>query len=109
MEQNIFQVIWNIQPQPQVQCATSYQLAALKYVAEKLGLLDAAGKMAALAPASSMTLDRVIDPKVVAAIPDQEEHSDISLNKQLRYLTFAATRFGLYDAADILRLEGVRA
>lgn len=42
---------------------------------------------------------------VIKTVPQQPQ-TQVSLNEQLVALTVIATRFGLYDAADYLRLAG---
>ena len=92
--------------QHQVQCSTSDQCKALLVVADRFGLAGAHQFLTGrdVARFARKALDDVVDAVVIASIPMQPPVTGATLDQELDACRVLANRFGLYDAADLVRI-----
>lgn len=95
-----------IPSQPQQQCSTADQTMALMIIIERFGLNGALGYLQEkdASKYATRTLNQVVDEEVVDTIGNLPPIDGLSVFEELVQARRVSIRFGLYDAADLVRL-----
>ena len=95
-----------IPQQYQQQCSTSDQTMALMVVLDRIGLHGALEYLREKDASrfSRMELNRVVDESLVLSIGPLPAVEGLDVRDELGQARRVAVRFGLYDAADLVRL-----
>lgn len=97
-------VFKRILPKPQTNATTNDQVASLRWVANRLGLYDAADFIRNRTERVNGGQFRMLVGDAALSDVPQQEQAQGATNDQIRALIPVATRLGLYDAAEYFRI-----